>query len=38
MLISLLKFLRKMSKLPWMEEFLMPVKDVDRGEEAGGGY
>ena len=28
MLISLLKFLRKISKLPWMEDFLMRVKDV----------
>ena len=28
MLISLLTFLRKISKLPWMEGFWMPVKDV----------
>ena len=47
MLISLLKFWRKISKLPWMEEFWIPVKDVqergvfrtklDRGEVDGGG-
>ena len=28
MLISLLKFSRTISKLPWLEEFWMPVKDV----------
>ena len=27
-LISLSKFSRKISKLPWMEGFWMPVKDV----------